>query len=722
MSPARSARFPSRRRKAPLRRVRIKPAADAGLKKVFARIGVPPQKPFTPDPFQLKALEAIERADCLVTAPTGSGKTWIAVQAISKALAAGRRSWYATPLKALSNAKYEEFKGLFGPERVGILTGDRKENADADVIVGTTEILRNQLYDVMGAGGTLDTDLVVLDEAHFLGDEERGVVWEEVMIYLPARIPLLMLSATVGNADQIARWLASIRGQECVVVKDHHRPVPLFPLFLHPSGMLLPLMARTRGGAKTHVHKKVAAALKARQAPRLGPSHRLPPFGDILRVLKKFHLLPAIFFLKSRADCDQALEMCRANRIEDPQRARRLQARAAELVADAGPAVSRHPQLRHLRNLAVASHHSGQLPAWKQVVETLMSEGLLDAVFATSTVAAGVNFPARTVVLVNSDRFNGTEFLPLTASEFHQMTGRAGRRGMDRIGFVLTVPGKFMDTWQIARLITAPPSDVHSRIRINFPMTLNLLLSHTPEQVDDLLVRSFANFLLRQRNRRRRGSRQSLKDLRADFQRHLSFLKEKDYVDDNDRLTADGIWAARLRIDQPLLIAEGLRLGLFSRLSPARLAGVMAAFVNEKETDEQLETSGISEELMRDHARFRKALTPLVRDMQRRGFEVRPFFLKPAAVLEAWAGGQSWEKLTGWARMADGDLAMLILRTADHLKHLRSLRREFPGVAAAAVAALERILRDPVDPGYYAAGDRLEDASVDEQCLTGIDL
>lgn len=706
MSFNRRSRFvPRRRRRTPSREIPIKPDADAGLLKVFARIGIPPQKPFAPDPFQIKALEAIENADCLVTAPTGSGKTWIAVQTISKALAAGRRSWYATPLKALSNAKYEEFKNLFGSEQVGILTGDRKQNPEAPVIVGTTEILRNQLYDVMGAGNDLNTDLVVLDEAHFLGDEERGVVWEEVMIYLPARIPLLMLSATVGNADQIARWLSRTRGQTCTVIEDHHRPVPLFPLFLHPSGMLLPLMAKTRPGGKTHVHKKVGAVLKSRHVPKLVFSQRLPPFSEILGVLKKFHLLPAIFFLKSRADCDQALEMCRVNRVTDPEKARRLQLLADELVADAGPAVSRHAQLGHLKKSAVGSHHSGQLPAWKQVIETLMSEGLLDAVFATSTVAAGVNFPARTVVLVNSDRFNGTEFLSLTASEFHQMTGRAGRRGMDRIGFVLTVPGKYMDIWQIARLISAPPSDVHSRIRINFPMTLNLLLSHTPGQVDDLLVHSFANFLLKQRHRHRSGNQQRLKDLRADFKRHLRFLKEKGYVGDNDRLTPDGIWAARLRIDQPLLIAEGLRLGLFSQQSPARLAGLMAAFVNEKETDEHLEVSTIAKKLVQDYTRFQKALAALVQQMRGRGFEVRPFCLKPAAVLYAWSSGQPWAKLTGWAQMADGDLAMLILRTADHLKHLRSLRREFPDVAVSASSALALILREPVDPDYRVAGE-----------------
>ncbi|MDH3836452.1 MAG: DEAD/DEAH box helicase, partial [Desulfobacteraceae bacterium] len=195
---------------------KIKPGADAGLKKVFAGIGVPAQKPFKPDPFQLQALSAVKRSDCLVTVPTGAGKTWIAEQAIARILKKGGRSWYASPLKALSNTKYSEFSKIFGPENVGILTGDRKEKLDAPVIVGTTEILRNQLYDAMYQGTTLLTDLVVLDEAHFLGDEDRGVVWEEIMIYLPSRIPLLLLSATIGNAKVISQWLSSIRGKKCI--------------------------------------------------------------------------------------------------------------------------------------------------------------------------------------------------------------------------------------------------------------------------------------------------------------------------------------------------------------------------------------------------------------------------------------------------------------------------------------------------------------------------
>ena len=186
---------------------RMRAEADPLLKGVFARIGRPADAPLVPDPFQIEALRAIQEADCLVVAPTGSGKTWIAQEAIRSFFRRGGRCWYASPLKALSNAKWVEFRHVFGDGEVGILTGDTKENADAPIIVGTTEILRNQLYDVMHRGENMDCDLVILDEAHFLGDPDRGVVWEEILIYLPIRINVLLLSATIGNAGEISGWL-----------------------------------------------------------------------------------------------------------------------------------------------------------------------------------------------------------------------------------------------------------------------------------------------------------------------------------------------------------------------------------------------------------------------------------------------------------------------------------------------------------------------------------
>jgi superfamily II RNA helicase len=714
---------------------KIKPGADAKLKKVFASIGIPDKKPFIPDPFQLEALSAIEKTDCLVTAPTGSGKTWIAQQAMARIYEKGQKSWYASPLKALSNSKYNEFSSFFGAGNVGILTGDRKENPDASVIVGTTEILRNQLYDAMHYGETLSVDLVILDEAHFLGDEDRGVVWEEIMIYLPPRISLLLLSATIGNAKQIAGWLYKIRSKECIVVEETKRPVPLCPLFLHPSGTLYPVLASKDSKGKKRIYKKIVEYLNTRRPPLFAPARRLPPFDEILRVLKKYNLLPAIFFLKSRADCDRALDLCVENRPAGSEHEIHLAERIEKLTLQSSH-IANHRQRWHLEHLAVGAHHSGQLPAWKLVIETLMTKGLLDAVFATSTVAAGVNFPARTVVFLNSDRFNGVEFMPLSPTEFHQMTGRAGRRGMDNIGFTVAIPGRFMDLRLAARLVTSMPSDVISQIKINFSMVLNLLLSHTPGQIENLLEKSFATYQLTkgkpcfaeatqgrgQKGKERQAQKQKglscvavgeagrrkekrtyqkiavddNKFLWRDFLRHLDFLKEKKYVNSNDRLTDDGIWASHLRVDQPLLLGEGFRLRIFPESDPALLAAIIASLVDERDADDNIDKKFFPKRLLTSFLNVKKRLRPFSKEMASRGFEVRQLFLRPAVAMYAWATGQSWEKVVSISDLEEGTLAMLVLRTADNLRHVRALVGVFPKASKTAGTAIELILRDPV--------------------------
>ena len=213
------------------------------LGKLLEGIGTPHAVPFKPDPFQLEALAALEFEDVLVTAPTGSGKTWIAREAIRRLIENGRRAWYTSPLKALTNSKYQEFGDEFGPERVGILTGDRKENSDAPLIVGTTEIYRNQLFDSLRGGSEVQADLVVLDEAHYLADEDRGHVWEEAIILTPPRIRLLLLSATIGNAEEFAGWMAEVRGVRCgVITRPGERPVPLRAAMLLPDKRLIPLL------------------------------------------------------------------------------------------------------------------------------------------------------------------------------------------------------------------------------------------------------------------------------------------------------------------------------------------------------------------------------------------------------------------------------------------------------------------------------------------------
>lgn len=216
---------------------------ERAMQKLLEGIGSPAPAPFKPDPFQIDALAALEFDDVLVTAPTGSGKTWIAREEIRRLLEVGRRAWYTSPLKALTNSKYQEFAQEFGAERVGILTGDRKENSDAPLIVGTTEIYRNQLFDALRGGSQLRADLVVLDEAHYLADEDRGHVWEEAIILSPPRVRLLLLSATIGNAAEFAAWMEEVRGVRCEVVsRPGARPVPLRAAFLYPEGQLAPLL------------------------------------------------------------------------------------------------------------------------------------------------------------------------------------------------------------------------------------------------------------------------------------------------------------------------------------------------------------------------------------------------------------------------------------------------------------------------------------------------
>lgn len=665
------------------------PNIDRRLKKVLAEIGIPAKSEFKPDPFQLEALKVLEFADCLVSAPTGSGKTWIAEQAIRKYLAQGQRVWYACPLKALSNSKFAEFGQIFGQDNVGILTGDRKLNADALLIVGTTEILRNQLYDAMHRGINLNVDFVIMDEAHYLGDEDRGVVWEEILIYLPARIPLLLLSATIGNAAQVASWLRSIRARDCEVVLETKRPVPLYPMFMHPKGTLFPLL-----NAKGNLDHSAMQFIAEQPPRRFGRNFSLPIFGDIIKLLRKYNMLPAIFFMKSRADCDKALTLAQKNRRPNEERKDKIR----EIVLEAEkhfPRIGHHKQLWDLENLAIAAHHSGQLPSWKLLVEELLTHGLLDAVFATSTVAAGVNFPARTVVLLNSDRFNGQEFIPLSATDLQQMTGRAGRRGMDKIGFAVCLTGHFMDLEHIGEAFESKPSPIESRIHINFSMVLNLLLSHSPDQVEDLLHKSFAAWQM-DRKKKRNADDTMYAYLVEEFNRHLSFLHLTGFVTETGKLTTDGFWASKLRVDQPLLIAEGFRKKVFPAEDPVMLAAMFASLVNERETDDENIRQEVPQVLREAFYHTVKGLSDFALQMIDSGFNAYPLYFRPAWAMYAWMNNASWDTVLRISHLEEGDLVSLILRTADNLRHVRALREVFPIASASATEALEIMLRPPV--------------------------
>lgn len=749
-----------------------KPRIDPELRSIFRKIGVPEPEPFRADPFQREALELIKDYDVLVSAATGSGKTWIASQAIQSCLAEGLSVWYASPLKALSNSIYQEFCHEFGPSNCGILTGDRKENTRAPVIVGTTEILRNQLYDAMHEGTGIRADLVILDEAHYLSDPDRGVVWEEVLIYLPSSVRLLLLSATVSNAEEVCEWLREIRGNPNRVVRSEERPVPLEMLFLFNEGLIVPLTGKKGLGPKV---KKFLTS-------RGGGWGRWkkPDYGRIIRQLRELNLLPAIFFLKSRSDCDRAIFTCRQSDIEPRINASLKQATSAFLRDF--PHLEGHRQMGPLMKSRVGSHHGGQLPYWKALIEKMMSKGYLEAIFSTSTVAAGVNFPARTVVLVQSDRYNGREFADLTATDFHQMVGRAGRRGKDRIGFGVVIPGLHQDLQLLSELNNARPEPLVSQIHINFSMTLNLLLSHTPLEVRDLIGLSFASFQeretgpfvkrrwdelisklekilsggkcdtadpyevleniqkrlelkkeVRQLSRSIRygtipcetcaqvrichGKEKNplmklLRDLQSlgmqmegmggglwlSFKRHVRFLQETGFVDQANRLTPDGHWASKLRLDQPLLIAEAIRRGALNNVSPEIMAGGLAPFVWDRTLELEPMVDGVFD-LTEIKDKFNKTIEHIenIKELKsRRGFESSPILFWPAAVLFMWARNVPWEQLLTYVPVNEGDMASLIMRTADHLRQIANLEETHPQLSAVAANAIELILREPV--------------------------
>jgi len=639
-------------------------------------IGKPVSQDFVPDDFQLQAIAAIAKSDCFVIAPTGAGKTFIAEEAISRVLANGGRCWYTSPLKALTNAKWVEFRNRFGDANVGILTGDIKENTQAPLVTGTTEILRNCLYDAMTEGGNIDFDLVVIDEAHYLGDGGRGVVWEETLMYLPCRINILLLSATIGNGEQIVAWLKALRGKECALIIDATRPVPLFPLFYHPRRHLLtPLLGKD--GNTFDIAKEYSLARRKYPARPLGVT-------SLVTALRKHNLLPAIFFVKSRQLCDYALEKAASVGGAADTRHDRNFNESIDRLLTAYPYLRNHKHLRFLRENRLASHHGGHLPLWKFCVETMMKEGHLEAIFATTTVAAGVNFPARSVVITDSDLFDGDSFNPLTSTEFLQMSGRAGRRGIDKIGFIVTAPGAFMDVEHIAKLITAPPQNINSQIRNNFSMCLNLLKSRHIDDIRNIFRDSFAAF-----------QKKSVKEnLWQDFLRHLDFLRAEGFVDGDNRLTSKGEFASKMRVDEPLLFAQALVENVFSRADEATLAALTAAYAFDGDEDIAFTIKNVPRRLKSLFRHSEMALYSIQEKLRKEGFPTAKRFLGIAYAIYLWASGSDWRDLIKTTGIAEGDMVSLILRTAEHLRQISSIDA-FPEVTAKALRARKALLREP---------------------------
>jgi ATP-dependent RNA helicase HelY len=467
-------------------------AAQAGPALAAFEVGYP----FGLDAFQRTACRALEEGrGVLVAAPTGAGKTVVGEFAVFLALRSGRKCFYTTPIKALSNQKYADLVARHGADKVGLLTGDTAVNGDAEVVVMTTEVLRNMLYS--GSPALRGLGHVVMDEVHYLADRARGAVWEEVIIHLPDDVAITSLSATVSNAEEFADWLVTVRGDTEVVVEEH-RPVPLFQHVL--LGNRLYDLFDDRGEVNPELVRRSRDEDRYRPARGGRPARpSVPRRPEVLERLDREGLLPAITFIFSRAGCAAAVEQCLRSGLrlttaeEREEIRRRVEARTADLPREDLRVLGYWEWLEALQR-GLAAHHAGLLPTFKEVVEELFSEGLVKAVFATETLALGINMPARSVVLEKLVKWNGEAHVDVTPGEYTQLTGRAGRRGIDVEGHAVVLWQQGFDARQVAGLASTRTYPLRSSFRPSYNMAVNLVGTVGSEPARALLESSFAQF------------------------------------------------------------------------------------------------------------------------------------------------------------------------------------------------------------------------------------
>jgi superfamily II RNA helicase len=687
--------------------------------------------PFPPDDFQRDAFRAID-ADhsVLVSAPTGSGKTLVAAYAIHRALGAAGKAFYTTPLKALSNQKYEELVATYGKSHVGLLTGDTAVRPDAPVVVMTTEVLRNMLLAHSDLLAGLHT--VVLDEVHFIQDPYRGGVWEEVLVLSPPEIRFVCLSATVNNASELGGWLRSVRGATDVIV-ERHRPITLRHHFAahrreDEATLLMPLLSGGKPGVEgLKLDQAIRRAMQGRpttwqprgRGPRL--PYRAPLRTELITALNGEEMLPAIVFIFSRAACDDAVRQVVRDGVRLTDKAerttiRQIAERRVETLSDEDLGVLGYDEWVEGLAAGVAAHHAGLVPVFRETVEECFAAGLLKVVFATETLSLGINMPARSVVIERFTKYGGAGRSTLTSGEYLQLTGRAGRRGLDEEGHAIVVWSSETDFGEAARVALAPPPDLRSAFRPSYNLAVNLAARFDRETANEVLQRSFAQWQAHRPDR-----------LSLQFEHRIAVLDELGYLD-GWALTESGLRLSRIYHESDLLVAEALANDILVGAEPSVLAGVLSAVVFEPRRARRTQGHSQGQTRARRSAPHRKkplsdrlgdkragelgwrcaALEEVAEHIR----EAEEHHLVPrtrqpssglATAVTSWARGASFETALGVAardvgELAPGDFVRTMKSVADLVQQVAHTAVE-PETAAAARAAVDLLLR-----GVVAAG------------------
>jgi ATP-dependent RNA helicase HelY len=576
---------------------------------------------FAFDPFQRRACEALEGgSSVLVAAPTGAGKTVVGEFAAWMAESKGGKTFYTTPIKALSNQKYGDFLGIYGPDRVGLLTGDNSINGDAALVVMTTEVLRNMIYEDSDALAGLR--YVVLDEVHYLQDPYRGAVWEEILIHLPVDVQIVSLSATVSNAEEFGEWLQTLRGRTEVIIEEN-RPVEIRHWYF-ASDELLPMFVRKPDGG-------VIPNPRGRELDRRGPRGggrpdrggkrprrraRIPYRSDVVERLQSEGMLPAIYFIFSRKGCDAAVEQCIRDglRLTSPDERRAIreyaEMRAADLPPDELDVLGYGDWLDNLMR-GIGAHHAGMIPAFKETVEETFARGLVKIVFATETLALGINMPARSVVIESLMKFTGERHEQMTPGEYTQLSGRAGRRGIDELGHSAVLLQRFVRFDGVTRLASTRTYPLESSFRPSYNMSVNLVRNYDLEEAEHLVNSSFAQFqadrevvrlerLKEQNDAYLASYRERMRCDRGDFEEYRRLVDRLKEVGGSGR--TDG----RTRATQVLDAIRGLRPGDVIRIRGGKRRGRYAVLeVSQARSERRPRVLAISDR--RSMARFAPA-------------------------------------------------------------------------------------------------------------------
>ena len=666
--------------------------------------------PYKLDHFQKEAIKALDASNSvLVTAPTSSGKTFVAEYAIEKALEESKHLYYTAPIKALCNQKFRDFSNQFGEENVGLLTGDHSIRSDSKVLVMTTEVLRNMLYSSRGAPE--DLRYVVLDEIHFLEDPYRGAVWEEIILTLPKNVLIVALSATVSNADELKDWITSVRGNIEKITRET-RPVPLKGHFFAVEKSRNHQLTRIEilKNGKPNSRGQIFSNARRGRGKQNFRRWATPRRSEIVAELKKLEMLPAIYFIFSRKGCDEARDsMVRyvgsLNNIEEGKKARKYAEERFALLTEEEKRILRVDLLLEGLEKGFASHHAGLLPLFKQTIEELFSLGLLKLVFATETLAVGVNLPARSVVIEKLTKFNGESHELLKPSQFTQLTGRAGRRGIDVEGHSFTCWSPFVPFNEVADLLTSKEFALISAFTPTYNMLANLLSTRSESEAAELLANSFAQFQW-VRNTRNMNS-----GLIQEVQFRRNVL-EATGLADGWSLTETGMPLTKIFNESDLLVTRAISDGILDGLPPEELAALVSCFIfRSRGKEKRGKKSRESENFINESIKELMILNDEIERIEV-GFGIQPNTPPDpgfAKVVFDWVSGRTLSEVLT-KELTGGEFVRNIRLSVDLLKQISN-------VAAPETAKLSLRTVELMERGVVSLGGEFESEVLQEKGL-----